>query len=95
MFDRDDMDLQMSCQISYENDATDKEIQFIMAKDDGTGFVERPYSIISATNPRSARGDSCTMVHNVRLSYLDIIKLQYKYIDSVNTSITLITFTGQ
>ena len=95
MFDRDDMDLQMSCQISYENSASDKEIQFIMAKDDGAGFVERPYSVISATNPRAGRGDSCTMVHNVRLSYLDIVKLQYKYIDLVDTSIRLITFTGQ
>ena len=94
-FDRDSHDIQFACQISYENDAKEKEINFKFSKDSGSGYIGLDTSIIQTTNPRQDRGDSCSLIHLVRMNYGDLIKIEYQYIDAVNTTINKINLTGK
>ena len=94
-FDRDSHDIQFGCQISYENDQKEKEIQFRFSKVDGASYVGLESSIIQSTNPRQDRGDSTSLIHLDRMNFGDLIKIEYQYIDAVNTTITRINWTGK
>ena len=94
-FDRDSHDIQFGCQISYENDQKEKEINFRFSKVDGASYVGLENSIIQSTNPRQDRGDSASLIHLVRMNFGDLIKIEYQYVDAVNTTITRMNWTGK
>ena len=94
-FDRDPHDVQFGLTISYENDVKDSEVQFRLSKDTGGGYSPLDNSIIQATNARQNKGDSTSLIHLVRMNYGELIKLEYQYIDAVNTTINRLNWTGK
>jgi len=94
-FDKDPHDIQFGIQINYDNDSKEDEIQFRLVKDSGSGYVELVGSQVSALQAKDGRVASCNIIYLEKMQFGDLIKIQYRYIDTTTTDIQSINFTGK
>ena len=92
--DKDPADLQITSAITHNNTSTNDEVQFIMAFDTGSGYVEDPITTISVTNPRATpRSNTSTITTLKRFKKGDLFKFLYRYVDITTSVIDNITIT--
>jgi hypothetical protein len=92
--DKDPADLQIVTSISHNNSTTNDEVQFIMAVDTGTGYINDDTTLISVTNPRAApRSNTSTITALRRFKKGDLFKFYYRYVDTTTSVIDNITIT--
>ena len=92
--DKDPADLQIVTCISHNNTTTNDEVQFIMAFDEGSGYVQDPITTISVTNPRAnPRSNTSTITTLKRFKKGDLFKFLYRYVDTTTSIIDNITIT--
>ena len=95
MIDKDPVDMQFSIMINFQNNGADDEVQFILLKDEGSGFVSLPQSEISHTISRANRLDTAVMSFIERVNSGDMLKLQYRYVDVTTTTIQSISYSAK
>jgi len=97
MIDKDPVDLQFGIQITYQNNGSDKEVQFRMLRDNGagTGYFPLAQSEISHTVSRANRNDTALLCFIERIDPGDLIKIEYRYIDSTTTTIQTMTYSAK
>jgi hypothetical protein len=92
--DKDPADLQIVTSISHNNSSTNDEVQFILAFDTGSGYVQDPITTVSVTNPRAApRSNTSTITTLKRFKKGDLFKFLYRYVDTTTSIIDNITIT--
>ena len=92
--DKDPADLQIVTSISHNNSSTNDEVQFIMAFDTGSGYVQEPITTVAVTNPRAApRSNTSTITTLKRFKKGDLFKFLYRYVDTTTSVIDNITIT--
>ena len=92
--DKDPADLQIVTSISHNNTSTNDEVQFIMAFDTGSGYVQDPITTVSVTNPRAnPRSNTSTITTLKRFKKGDLFKFLYRYVDTTTSVIDNITIT--
>ncbi len=97
MIDKDPVDLQFTVMITYQNSGADREVQFRMLRDNGagTGYFPLSQSEISHTISRANRRDTAVMTFIERIDPDDLIKMEYRYVDSTTTTIQTMTFSAK
>jgi hypothetical protein len=92
--DKDPADLQIVTSISHNNTTTNDEVQFIMAFDEGSGYVQDTTTQVSVTNPRAApRSNSSSITTLRRFKKGDTFKFLYRYVDVTTTVVDNMTIT--
>ena len=94
--DKDPADLQIVTSITHNNNTINSEVQFIMAFDEGSGYVQDPITTVSVTNARSTpRSNTSTITTLKRFKKGDLFKFLYRYVDSTTSFVDNITITVQ
>ena len=92
--DKDPADLQITSSITHTNTTTNDEVQFIMAFDTGSGYVEDIITTVNVTNPRPApRSNTSTITTLKRFVKGDLFKFLYRYVDPTTSVVDNITIT--
>jgi len=94
--DKDPADCQLGISITHTNSSNDKEVQFRLSYDEGSGYVADTTTQIATTNPKASPRDNTSAIHTLkRFKKGDKFMIEMRYQDNTTSEIVNLSITAQ